>query len=147
MSDADNEKRSLDKTPMLQAQSKSTTGKSVAADTAAPAPSGLLANYERSTAAFDEFLTDDGVPPAHYAGLMHSLDELGPAELQRRHDTCLRLVYEQGIAYNVYGDPRGMERPWQLDPIPFIIAPDEWRGLGTGVGSSAAVLDKNFPPC
>src|SRR5260370_23487098 len=124
MSDADNEKRSLDKTPMLQSQSQSTTDKSVAADSAAHAPSGLLANYERSTAAFDEFLTDDGVPRAHYAGLMHSLDELGPAELQRRHDTCLRLVSEHGIAYNVSGGPPGLERPWQLGPIPLTIGPD-----------------------
>ena len=55
-------------------------------------------------------------------------------ELQRRAETCDRIVQEQGIAYNVYGDPRGMERPWQLDPIPLIIA--DW-GLGaTAAGAS-----------
>src|SRR5260370_39731034 len=118
MSDEDNENRSLDKTHMLQSQSQSTTGKSVAAETAAPAPSGLLANYERSTAAFDEFLTDDGVPRAHYAGLMHSLDELGPAELQRRHDTCLRLGYQPGSAYDGHGHPPGLGRPGPAEPHP-----------------------------
>src|SRR6266850_3152014 len=107
---------------MYQSQSQSAKGNSEDAEKAALAPAGLLANYQRDAAAFDEFLAEDGVPRAHYAGLTQSLDELGAAELQRRHETCQRLVHEQGIAYNVYGDPRGIERPWQLDPIPFVIA-------------------------
>jgi uncharacterized circularly permuted ATP-grasp superfamily protein len=32
-----------------------------------------------------------------------------------------------------------MERPWQLDPVPLIIAPEEWRKLETGSSSA--------PPC
>ena len=33
-----------------------------------------------------------------------------------------QLIRENGVTYNVYGDPRGMDRPWQLDPIPLLIA-------------------------
>ncbi len=146
MSDADNKKSNRDKTHMIQSQSQSTTAKS-AAEKSAPAPAGLLASYQRRVAAFDEFLADDGGPRAHYVGLTQSLDELGAAELQRRHETCQRLVHEQGIAYNVYGDPRGMERPWQLDPIPFIIAPDEWRVLEAGLIQRATLLNRILADC
>src|SRR5258705_11851691 len=81
--------------------------------------SSLLVNYKPGTSVFDELVVGDGLRP-HYAGLMQGLDDLGVAELKRRDDTCKRLVHEQGITYNVYGDPRGTERPWHLDPIPFI---------------------------
>src|SRR6267378_281183 len=144
MSDSDNIESGRD---MQMFQSQSITAKGAATDKAPATPFSLLANYQRSAAAFDEFLADDGVPRAHYTGLTQSLDELGATEIQRRHETCQRLVHEQGIAYNVYGDPRGMERPWQLDPIPFIIAPDEWRALEAGLIQRATLLNKILADC
>ena len=115
---------------MTQSQSQSATGGTGAAK--AP-PTGLLSGYQRSAGAFDELLTKDGQIFQHYAPLLGELEEFGAAELARRADACQRFVNEHGITYNVYGDPRGMERPWQLDPIPLIIAPDEWRALETGL--------------
>ena len=26
---------------------------------------------------------------------------------------------------NIYGDPQGMDRPWELDPIPLLISPSD----------------------
>src|ERR1043166_7473887 len=132
---------------MFQSQSQSMTAPSAAAGQAAQTPVRLLANYQRRAPAFDEFLADDGGPRAHYAGLTQSLDELGAAELQRSHETCQRLVHEQGIAYNIYGDPRGMERPWQLDPIPLVMAPDEWRALEAGLIQRATLLNRILADC
>src|SRR5208337_4290835 len=83
----------------------------------------------------------------HYSGLFQTLEELGEPELKRRWDTCQRLVHEQGISYNVYGDPRGTERPWQLDPVPFVIAPDEWRALEAGLVQRATLLNKILADC
>jgi uncharacterized circularly permuted ATP-grasp superfamily protein len=91
--------------------------------------------------------TDDGEPRPHYANLFQRTGAIGPAELKRRAETCRRLVHEQGITYNVYGDPRGMERPWQLDPVPFVIAPDEWRTLEAGLIQRATLLNKILADC
>jgi uncharacterized circularly permuted ATP-grasp superfamily protein/uncharacterized alpha-E superfamily protein len=132
---------------MLPSQSQSATSETSAAEKAATATGDLLSSYKLGASAFDEFLGDDGKPRAHYAGLLAALQELGPAEIKRRQETCQRLVHEQGITYNVYGDPRGMERPWQLDPIPFIIAPDEWRGLEGGLIQRASLLNKILADC
>ena len=110
-------------------------------------PKGLLAGYQRNSGTYDELLGDDGETRPHYEPLMRALEELGEAELKRRSDTCRRLVHEQGIVYNVYDDVRGAERPWQLDPIPFIISPEEWRGLETGLVQRATLLNRILGDC
>jgi uncharacterized circularly permuted ATP-grasp superfamily protein/uncharacterized alpha-E superfamily protein len=110
-------------------------------------PEKLLAGYKPSKGAFDELLASNGDQRPHYAKLIGALEEFSPNELQHRADTCQRLIREQGITYNVYGDPRGMERPWQVDPIPFIIAPDEWRALEAGLIQRATLLNKILTDC
>jgi uncharacterized circularly permuted ATP-grasp superfamily protein/uncharacterized alpha-E superfamily protein len=147
MSDAPDSKRRRDKTQMFQSQTQSSTGEGNADQKSASSVSGLLGNYARSDAAFDEVLADDGVVRPHYAKLFGALEDFSTTELQRRSETCERLVNEQGIAYNVYGDPRGMERPWQLDAIPFVIAPDEWRSLEAGLIQRATLLNKILADC
>jgi len=106
-----------------------------------------LSGYKRSAGAFDELLKADGEIFPHYAKLIGELEEFGVAELKRRADACARFVHEHGITYNVYGDPRGMERLWQLDPVPFIIAPDEWQTLETGLIQRATLLNKILADC
>ncbi|MGC3961507.1 MAG: circularly permuted type 2 ATP-grasp protein [Verrucomicrobiota bacterium] len=108
---------------------------------------GLLEYYQQSAEAFDELLGENREVRSHYAKLFNGLEDFSESELQRRADTCKRLVHEQGITYNVYGDPRGMERPWQLDPIPFIIAPDEWASLEAGLIQRATLLNKILADC
>ena len=110
-------------------------------------PAGLLSGYKRNAGAFDELLAKDGEIFPHYARLLAALEEFGAPELARRSDASQRFVNEQGITYNVYGDPRGMERPWQLDPIPLVIAPGEWQALETGLVQRATLLNKILADC
>ncbi|MEI6197811.1 MAG: circularly permuted type 2 ATP-grasp protein, partial [Verrucomicrobiota bacterium] len=106
-----------------------------------------MSRYKTSPSAFDELLATEGEVYPQYAKLLSQLEEFGAAELVRREDACRRFVHEHGITYNVYGDPRGMERPWQLDPIPFVIAPDEWSNLETGLIQRATLLNKILADC
>jgi uncharacterized circularly permuted ATP-grasp superfamily protein/uncharacterized alpha-E superfamily protein len=128
---------------MVQSQSQSATGDPGRKAT----PDGLLSGYHRNAGAFDELLGADGKIFPHYAKLLGELEEFGAAELARRADASQRFVNEHGITYNVYGDPRGMERPWQLDPIPLVIAPAEWRALETGLVQRATLLNKILADC
>src|ERR1700744_787366 len=105
---------------MTQTQSQSDTGGED--DAKKTSPGSLLSGYGRSAGGFDELLTKKGEVTSHYAKLVGELEGFGASEMQRRADACQRFVHEHGITYNVYGDPRGMERPWQLDPVPFVIA-------------------------
>ena len=145
MSDADHGRQNRDPKPMLQSQSQPATGQTGAAEPAPPEP--FHAGYRRREGAFDELFAPDGRISAHYARLLGELEQFGAAELSRRAEACLRFVQEQGITYNVYGDPRGVERPWQLDPVPLVIAPEEWRTLEAGLVQRARLLNKILADC
>ena len=145
MSDAPDNKGRRNQPPMTQSQSQSATGDTGFASKAKP--EGLLSRYQRAAGAFDELLAADGEIFPHYAKLMGELEQFGAAELSRRTDACQRFVREHGITYNVYGDPRGMERPWRLDPVPFVIAPEEWQKLETGLIQRATLLNKILADC
>ena len=103
--------------------------------------------YSSGINAYDEMQDAQGQIRQHWAPLMRALDELGIAEVELRHKEALKLLRENGVTYNVYGDPNGNSRPWQLDPIPFIIAPDEWQTIETGLIQRATLLNKILADC
>jgi uncharacterized circularly permuted ATP-grasp superfamily protein/uncharacterized alpha-E superfamily protein len=114
---------------------------------AAAQRAALLARYRVEAGSYDELLDGEGRVRPHYEMLVRGLELLGAEELRRRTDTSRRLVHEQGITYNVYGDPLGMERPWQLDPVPFILGADEWRKLEAGLVQRATLLNRVLADC
>src|SRR5208283_2743812 len=77
----------------------------------------------------------------HWQTFEESLNEIGLDEFTLRWRDAQQLIRENGVTYNVYGDPRGMDRPWQLDPIPLLMSPAEWRVLEDGLIQRASLLD------
>ena len=69
------------------------------------------------------------------------IELLGEEEVRRRWEEAQDLIRQNGVTYNVYGDPRGTDRPWQLDPIPLLMSPAEWRVLEAGLIQRASLLD------
>ena len=63
----------------------------------------------------------------HWDYLAGALSDLGAEELQRRRIEALRQIRDNDVTFNIYDDPRGMGRPWELDLIPLLISSDEWR--------------------
>ena len=70
------------------------------------------------------------------------LGELGPDELRRHWEHARRLIHENGVTHNVYGDPNGLDRPWSLDPIPLLIPAAEWNAVAEGLTQRARLLDR-----
>jgi uncharacterized circularly permuted ATP-grasp superfamily protein/uncharacterized alpha-E superfamily protein len=98
--------------------------------------------YAAPAGHFDEMTLPSGEPRADWRRLLASLDGLGRDELERRRRDGERLLRENGVTYNVYGDPRGMDRPWQLDPIPLLIPEGEWGAIESAVVQRAQLLDR-----
>ena len=98
--------------------------------------------YAAPAGHFDETRLPSGEPRADWQRLFDSLGRLGGDELQRRWREGERLLRENGVTYNVYGDPRGMDRPWQLDPIPLLIPEAEWSTIEAAVVQRATLLDR-----
>ncbi|HEX4612006.1 MAG TPA: circularly permuted type 2 ATP-grasp protein [Urbifossiella sp.] len=97
--------------------------------------------YVPPPAGFDEAADPESHPRTHWRPFFQALDELGPAELGRRWRDAQHLIRENGVTYNVYGDPRGIARPWQLDPIPLLIPPGEAARLEAGLLQRARLLE------
>jgi uncharacterized circularly permuted ATP-grasp superfamily protein/uncharacterized alpha-E superfamily protein len=90
--------------------------------------------------AYDELCADGVTPRAHWADLINSLRAIGPEELGRRCTRAERRIRENGITYNIYSDPLGANRPWEIDIVPFLIAADEWRYIEQGIIQRAKLL-------
>src|SRR6202044_651872 len=95
----------------------------------------------RYGAAYDEMSADGVNPRPHWAHLMESLRAIGPEELGRRWARAERRIHENGITYNVYGDPLGASRAWQIDIVPLLIPAEEWRFIEAGIIQRARLLN------
>ena len=94
------------------------------ATTAAPTTvsSDWRANYAALPGAYDEMVTARGDIQSHWSTFVEHMDGLGSAEIARRWELALRMLHENGVSYNVYGDPHGIDRPWVLDAVPMMVS-------------------------
>ena len=90
--------------------------------------------------AYDELSADGVTPRPHWAHLIESFRAIGPEELGQRWSRAERRIRENGITYNIYGDPLGANRPWKIDVVPFLIPADEWRFIEAGIIQRAELL-------
>src|SRR6185436_16584695 len=73
------------------------------------------------------------------------IEQLGgsPAERMReRLNAVLSQVRENGVTYNVYADPQGADRPWEVDPLPLLLANGEWEEIEAGIAQRADLLNR-----
>jgi len=101
----------------------------------------LLQSYQSGLNSYDEILDVDGKVKPHWKALFDTLEKLGIDELKNRNLEIISKLRENGVTYNVYDGPDGMNRPWQLDPIPFLIEQKEWNGITKGLQQRAQLLD------
>jgi hypothetical protein len=80
----------------------------------------LLTHYPRQSDRFDEMLDDDGQLRPSWRVFFDHLDNATPGEMCHQLDYVRRRIQENGVTYNVYADPKGADRPWELDPLPMI---------------------------
>jgi uncharacterized circularly permuted ATP-grasp superfamily protein/uncharacterized alpha-E superfamily protein len=84
---------------------------------------------------------DAAVRP-HWQVLERAFSAFGPGELWRRWEQARQLIRQHGVTFNVYGDSRGLERPWPLDPVPVLLGAEEWAALAAGLAQRALLLDR-----
>ncbi|MBK1705791.1 circularly permuted type 2 ATP-grasp protein [Halochromatium glycolicum] len=101
----------------------------------------LVDGYRPAAGQFDEMRTSDGGLRPHWQYLIDALRALGADGIDGRWQEARRLVRDNGVTYNVHGDPQGMSRPWELDPLPLLIRGDEWASLERGLIQRAELLN------
>ena len=101
----------------------------------------LLQQYFPALSSYNELFSDDNTIRPDWQTFFSSLHELGYKELQNRNIDILRLLKENGVAYNIYNDPSGQSRPWELDPIPQLITANEWETINAGLIQRAELFN------
>ncbi len=101
----------------------------------------LFASYFPAAGSYDEMRLSGVDPRSHWATLVQALERMGPDELTTRSENGRRIICEHGVTYNVYADPQGMDRPWELDLVPLLIPPDEWRMVERGLAQRAQLFN------
>ena len=91
---------------------------------------------------YDELSDEQGAMRAHWRPLIDRLraDDT-PDAVRRSLELTRRLIVENGVTYNVYADPQGADRPWALDPLPFVLPAAEWQAIEAGVAQRARLLN------
>ncbi len=102
---------------------------------------GLYTSYNPSLGRYDEMLDGQGAVRPHWQMFLNLLDDLGPEKLHHRWETARQLIHDNGVTYNVYGDPAGMDRPWHLDALPVVFSAAQWAELEAGIAQRARLLD------
>ncbi len=103
--------------------------------------SAVCPAYRQSSTGYDEMCTGQGKVRKHWRYLVDSLDAMGPEALQQRQRDTVQMLRSDGATYNIYGAPDGLNRTWQLDPVPLLISSSEWAGIETGLIQRAELLN------
>src|SRR5271156_3659070 len=107
----------------------------------ASAPWRLLDQYHIADGVYDEMAGAPDVLRPHCEVFAHSLESLGREELGARWESARRNIRDNGVTYNVYRDPQGMDRPWELDMVPLLLPPSEWGRIEAGLVQRARLLN------
>lgn len=97
--------------------------------------------YQTQPGAYDEMWSDENKPHPHWEYFIESLKSLGLDEMEWRRGEAQRILRENGVSYNVYSDPGDLSRPWELDPIPFLISSEEWSDIEQGLLQRAELMN------
>jgi len=98
-------------------------------------------HYATRLGIYDEMLTSEHKMLPYWENFIKTMEEMGGEELESRRREAQRLLRENGVTYNVYGDGQKLTRPWRLDPIPLLISNEEWKVIEAGLKQRAKLLD------
>jgi uncharacterized circularly permuted ATP-grasp superfamily protein/uncharacterized alpha-E superfamily protein len=86
-------------------------------------------------------LDSEGRVRSHWQALIDGVAKDDAQAARRATELTRRMIVENGITYNVYADVQGRDRPWVLDPLPYLLTAQEWQTLEAGVAQRARLLN------
>jgi uncharacterized circularly permuted ATP-grasp superfamily protein/uncharacterized alpha-E superfamily protein len=124
-----------------------------------PVPNSIVDFYPLANERYDELLLSDSAgalggaertaegsatrtPRLHWQALLSELRAAPAGTMRDRVQMVQRQVRENGVTYNVYADPQGADRPWELDVVPFILPADEWAAIEAAVIQRAELMNE-----
>lgn len=97
--------------------------------------------YSTPGRGYCEVFEPNGSPRPHWRKFIETVNGMGNTEVAKRIFQAEKMLQKHGATYNLFGDPEDLDRPWELDLVPFIIPFSEWRILEAGLIQRARLLD------
>jgi uncharacterized circularly permuted ATP-grasp superfamily protein/uncharacterized alpha-E superfamily protein len=102
----------------------------------------LLSGYTALEDRFDELLAGPNAPRPQWRTFLDALAARQGADVSDTLSLMEREIRDSGITYNVYADPKGADRPWEVDPLPLLLSADEWTEVEAGICQRAELLNR-----
>jgi len=90
---------------------------------------------------WDEAVLPSGLPRRHWRRLAAAIRHQGFRQFNRHWQSGVQLIRETGVSSNMAGDSWGEDRPLTLDPVPLLMAENEWAEIEKAVRQRAALLN------
>ncbi len=101
----------------------------------------MLLSYPNLQGRYDELFAAPGRPREPWSKLYTELTLASVPEISAMRAAAERQIRDSGVTYNVYADPKGQDRPWDLDVLPLIIDAQEWAEIESGITQRAWLLN------
>ncbi len=92
----------------------------------------------QGAAPYDEVAAPDGTMRPAWKRIAAEAVDLTLPQLRRAGDEIARLLEDEGV---VYTPPQEQQQPWRLDPVPLVLAHEEWATLEKGLAQRAELLN------
>ena len=93
---------------------------------------------------FDEMYDSSCNTREHWLDIIDGLEKAGIKQLEQKQTEIDWRLEDNGVTYNIYNDPEGNNRRWNLDPIPLVLASAEWSEISKGLKQRAKLLNLIF---
>jgi uncharacterized circularly permuted ATP-grasp superfamily protein/uncharacterized alpha-E superfamily protein len=101
----------------------------------------LFKNYFSGVKNYDEVLKPNMSINPTWEKLLNNFTQMGTEKLISKQDEIDWLMDENGVTYNVYNDPKGMNRTWGLNIVPFVLSQKEWETVEKGIKQRSELLN------
>ncbi len=109
--------------------------------TAATSPADWLKKYLPAAGRHDELKDARGAIRPVWRKLAETLAAASAEELAQDSEQVHRLIQENGITYNVYGEAGNTTRPWGMDVVPMLLEHAEWEKIETALSQRARLFN------
>jgi hypothetical protein len=89
----------------------------------------------------DELVHPNGKIAPQWQKVASVYEKMGIEKMRQHTDEVAQQLRENGVTYNIHGNPDGINRPWNLDPIPMIFSAQEWHKIEAGLIQRARILN------
>lgn len=101
-------------------------------------------NNCKLNSSFDEMFDENCQIKEHWLPIAKSLNSIGLKQLAQKQFEIDWRLEDNGVTYNIYNDPDGNNRKWNLDPIPFVLSQGEWDEVTRGLEQRGKLLNLIF---